>query len=231
MTLAGLDPALYDDCAAWQANPGWRHVYDRLLIAETTGVLSAPLGVPLPRPMAVIVKPITNLWGMGRGARSHDPNEDLPYDPGYMWQEALTGRHVSVDLRLDPHLGRAVWQATSVGQPDPDRFGRFSMWELLGPDRLPETDTVERWALANLRHYAGPCNIELIGGRIIEVHLRLTQDWLEAGVYGPHDTKPPPRATLIPEWSDDESKGDHGRIGYTVHRVGEKSEKALDEVM
>jgi len=64
--------------------------------------------------------------------------------------------------------------------------------------------------------------VELIGGRVIEVHLRLTQDWLESGVYGPHDTQPPSRATLIPAWSDDDSEGDHGRIGCTVHRVGEK---------
>ncbi len=68
--------------------------------------------------------------------------------------------------------------------------------------------------------------MELIGGRVIEVHLRLTQDWLESGVYGPHDTQPPPRATLIPAWSDDDSEGDHGRIGYTVHRLDVTEEVA-----
>ncbi len=223
MTLAGIDPALYDDCAAWQANRAHRWVYSRLAVAETTGVRSAPLGVDAPAGVPLVVKPVMNLHGMGRGARMVPASESVSYEPSMMWQERLSGRHVSVDLRLDPHLGRAVWQATSVGQPHPERFGRFLMWELLGPDRLPETDIAERWALTHLRHYAGPVGVELIGGRVIEVHLRLTQDWLESGVYGPHDTQPPPRATLIPAWSDDDSEGDHGRIGYTVHRVGEKN--------
>jgi hypothetical protein len=219
MTLAGIDPAFYDDAAAWEANPAHRWCYDKLLVAATTGLPAAPLGVDPPaNAFPLVVKPITNIFGMGRGAKLVTA-PPLIYEPGKMWCSYTTGRHVSVDLRLDPHFGRAVWQATSVGQPDPERFGRFSLWELLGADRLPETTIAERWALANLRHYRGPVNIELIGGRIIEVHLRLTQDWLEAGVYGPHDTTPPPRATLIPEWSDDESEGDHGRIGYAVHRL------------
>lgn len=219
MTLDGIDPSLYDDCAAWTAHPRFRWVYDRLLVAETTGVPSGPLGVdPASGSLPVVVKPITNLYGMGRGARLVRPGDPVEYQPGFMWQQALAGRHVSVDMRLDPHTQAAIWQATSVGTPDPVRFGRFALWELI-PGRLPETDTAEAWALAHLKHYAGVLNVELIGGQVIEVHLRLTQDWLEAGVYGPDDTVPPPAAVLIPEWSDDDEDGDHGRIGYTVHRL------------
>lgn len=219
MTLADIDPAIWLDSAAWEANPAHRWVYDKCLVAQTSNILAAPLGVDPPADAHIlVVKPITNLWGMGRGARLMHPAA-IVYEPGMMWSEVVQGRHVSVDMRLDPHRRRVEWQATSVGSPS-ETFGRFDMWELIS-GRLPETATAEAWALAHLRDYAGCCNIELIGNRVIEVHLRLTQDWLEAGVYGPNDTKPPPAATLIPIWSDDETEGDNGRVGYTVHRLGE----------
>ena len=37
--------------------------------------------------------------------------------------------------------------------------------------------TVPRWVARNLAGYTGMANLETIGGRIIEVHLRFTDQW------------------------------------------------------
>jgi hypothetical protein len=130
-----------------------------------------------------------NLWGMGRGAEIADgPSVLGPGDhrPGYMWQKLLTGRHVSTDVMIE--MGVIKWHAQALGIPDGPQ--RFSAW-FLGVDHRAEWDAVDRFVNQHLAGYVGPANFETIGGRIIEVHLRLTRDWLWSGAYDSYPAMPP----------------------------------------
>lgn len=208
--------AATEDTDAWLENPGHRWVYDRLLVAETQSYAHAPLGVA-PSHFPVIVKPITNLHGMGIGARLVSEPDDLGYVPGMMWAAHLEGPHISTDALVD--RGRILWSAQAVGLPS-DRFGRFDLWILHSKPIEPEITVVENWCRAHLSQYSGPINVETIGGQIIEAHLRLSADWQKSGCYGDYRGRPAaaygiplfgklPRKTDIPAaWMDDNQEAD-----------------------
>ena len=175
-----------EDADAWIANPKHRWVYDRLLIAETQTYAHAPLGVT-PKRFPVIVKQITNLHGMGIGARFVSDPDNLDYAPGMMWADHLEGSHVSTDALVD--RGQILWSAQATGVPS-DRFGRFDLWALHDAPIEPELTMVNEWCRVHLGDYAGPLNVESIGGQIIEAHLRLSTDWQRAGCYGDYCGSP-----------------------------------------
>lgn len=211
-----------EDADAWLANPKHRWVYDRLLVADTQAYAHAPLGVT-PSHFPVIVKPITNLYGMGIGARRVSAAKDLIYAPGMMWAAPLEGRHVSTDLLVD--RGEVMWSAQATGFPS-DKFGRFDLWALHSQAVEPELSTIRSWLKAYLADYAGPLNAELIGSQIIEVHLRLSTDWQRAGCYRDYTSHPStaygiplfgrlPRQEDLPgAWLD--SRGESERTAFVV---------------
>jgi hypothetical protein len=57
-----------EDCDAWRWYPKHRHVYDKIAVAFSQGLIAAPHGV-LPPKFPVFSKPIINLKGMGVGSR------------------------------------------------------------------------------------------------------------------------------------------------------------------
>lgn len=175
-----------EDVDAWTANPPHRWVYNRLSVSEVCGVPCGPAGVE-PGEYPVIWKPVINLWGMGRGAEIAEG--PTPHRSGFMWQKLLTGRHVSTDVMVTN--GGVIWHAQALGIAQTPRS--FSAW-FLGVDFYDEWDAVAHFVGAHLAGYSGPVNVETIGGQIIEVHLRLTQDWLSAGAY---DTYPAPAPRMV----------------------------------
>ena len=181
-----------DDAAAWIAYPAARWVYCRLTVALAVGVQAAPAGVD-PFTFPVIYKPTLNLWGMGR--RAYIAHEAVPYEAGMFWSEVLAGRHVSTDAVVEN--GIVLWAAQAIGLSDGP--SRFVAW-FLGDRFEPELEAVACFVRDHLPKHVGAVNVETIGARIIEVHLRLTQDWLQAGAY---DAYPGPceRMLGIPLWS------------------------------
>jgi hypothetical protein len=200
-----------EDAAAWLRYPDHRGVYNRLEVSE-----GAPMGViPSAADFPLIVKPIINLWGMGRGAVRCETMADfeaIGYLPGYMWSRWLSGPHASVDAVIED--GRVVWQAHAWGISS--GVQRFCGW-LVGVDMPSAARALQHFVEGHLQGYTGALNIEMIGGKVIEAHLRLTQDWLAAEAYddfpGParrmvgvpvfsaleHDV---PGATVIPDDGD-----------------------------
>ena len=177
------------DSAAWRLNPGHRHVYDKLRLALEAGLTAAPCGVP---PMdlgvapgdTVFVKPITNLAGMGLDARAMAA-EEVPAEPGRFWCQYLEGAHTSTDCLVED--GEVRWFAHTRGSDEKDA-ARPIYWEI-GVD-LPEREPwIAEWVRRNLAGYSGICNIELIGGRPIEAHLRGSNGFFD--FYGPD---------FIPAW-------------------------------
>jgi len=160
------------DGYAW--NPAQRWVYNKLRIAESQGLECAPHGV---RPLAfpVFSKPIMNLQGMGVGSRvlTDLAHYQRSLTPGHFWMRLLEGEHVSSDVAL-VH-GHAVWWRHCRGKTATG--GTFDYW-LIEAGRRPQLEAyLGGWAQRYLADYTGMLNLESIGERIIEAHLRVADQW------------------------------------------------------
>lgn len=172
------------DTEAWLAFPEQRHLYNKMYIAQSQALRHAPVGVwpqeleqaggeisaDLPYP--IIVKPICNLFGMGTGAvrvtRSADYRA-LFKRAGCFWSEFLHGDFLSVDCVLA--RGEPLWWAAFRAEPTHPWSGAFDHFASL-PEYAPP-DWLRDWLRRELRGYTGCVNVEVIGQRIIECHLRM----------------------------------------------------------
>lgn len=171
------------DAAAWRLNPSHRQVYDKLSLALDAGLTAAPCGVdPVDLGIAaqteVFVKPITNLAGMGLAARGVRADA-VPMEPGSFWCERLRGPHSSSDCLVRD--GEALWFAHTRASDAKDAE-RPVYWHI-GADLSEHEDWLRGWVGRNLKGYTGLCNLELIGGRPIEAHLRGSNGFFD--FYGP----------------------------------------------
>lgn len=158
-----------NDCDVWATCPSdWLWIYDKVIVARRQHILAAPAGISVPRDDWYVVRPITNIRMMSRGAKKmfiHQGDDEAVPD-GFFWSEILTGRHISVDY----HWGE---QALTVEgfRDNPDRLDRFSRWAKVS-DRMP----LPEW-LRDLGQQTQWLNAEYIGDKIIEVHLRYNDDF------------------------------------------------------
>lgn len=174
-------------------------VYDKLILSKYLGHTCGPAGVRLPHPGFYIVKPITNLQGMGLGTYffNFETTDTSSISPGYFWMEIFSGPHLSVDV-VDGETD-VVYQGQSEGPQ------RFSKWTLL------DVEVYHPQFIVDLSKKYHTVNYEMIGGHIIEVHLRANPDWQN------HKAKqliPIWKGDPIPENFVDDPDGD--RIGFEV---------------
>ena len=157
------------DSDVWSTCPrDWLWIYDKLIVARKQGILAAPAGIPVPNPNTYIVRPITNIRMMSRGASKQwlTPEDTDLIPDGYFWSECFEGRHISVDF----HYG--IQELTVEGfRDDPNRLDRFSRWQ-----RIDEKHSFPE-ILGNLWQLTPWVNVEYIGNKIIEVHLRWNDDF------------------------------------------------------
>lgn len=157
------------DDGAWECYPKFRWVYNRIDVALSQGIVCAPVGVT-PKKYPVFLKPITNLYGGGFCARTaHSAEEYQKYEhlSGYFWMECLEGEHLSHDIIMSNGDISATFtfRGHSLGK------GMFDFWETIeGNDAI---HYVKKWAIKHLHGFTGCVNIETLGGRIIECHLRM----------------------------------------------------------
>ncbi|MDH3229257.1 MAG: hypothetical protein OEN55_05660 [Alphaproteobacteria bacterium] len=163
-----------DDGDAYDLFPQHRWIYNKLLIAESQGIRCAPHGLA-PPDFPVFSKPIYNMRGMGTGSRVIRSLEQWRrrQAPGHMWMELQTGPHVSTDAAVVD--GTAVWWRHVTGEPL--KGGTFDYWTVHAEARPEIEDYCGEWLTRNLRGYTGMINFETIGGRIIECHLRFSDQW------------------------------------------------------
>ncbi|MBM4268220.1 MAG: hypothetical protein FJ144_16675 [Deltaproteobacteria bacterium] len=173
-------PIPTDDPDSWELYPRHRWVYNKLLVCETQGLEHAPHGVP-PRSYPVFSKPIYNLRGMGAGSRVLASAKEYEEHrlPGHMWMPLLEGEHVSTDVAVV--RGEPRWWRHVVGEVVGD--GMFDYWTVLAAPRAEIEAYCGEWTRRHLGDYTGMLNFETIGGRIIEVHLRFSDQWPD--LYGP----------------------------------------------
>ena len=163
-----------EDSDAWLWYPDHRWVYDKIAVARSQELEAAPHGVPPPR-FPVFSKPIINLKGMGIGSRILRSPEDYEQNltAGYMWMTLLEGRHVSSDVAVvdgEPHWWRHV-----TGEPGGE--GTFEHWTVHAAREAAIEEHCGAWIRRHLRGFTGILNTETIGGRMIEVHLRMSDQW------------------------------------------------------
>ncbi len=201
-----------EDSDAWEWNPGQRWLYDRIAVAASQGLAAGPHGTKPPS-FPVFSKPIVNLKGMGVGAHVIRSEEEYQrsHSPGHMWMTLLEGTHVSSDVAVV--AGNAGWWRHAQGLPSGE--GTFDRWTI-DPDREPALEVrLEAWLNRHLADYTGMVNIETIGGFIIEVHLRLTDQWPD--LYGPGWVEAVVRLYERGLWSFDDA---HRHRGYSVVLFG-----------
>ena len=163
-----------DDGDAYRWHPLHRWVYNKLLVAESQGLACAPHGVA-PTRYPVFSKPIFNLEGMGVGSRLlRDAREyEAHSTPGHLWMEWLEGEHVSTDAAV---IGGGVhWMRHALGHTLPG--GTFDHWIIEASPRDAHAAYCTDWITRHLAGYTGMVNLETIGGRIIEAHLRFSDQW------------------------------------------------------
>jgi hypothetical protein len=167
---------------AWincETNDLW--LFDKLILSRKLGYKCGPAGVPVPTPGNYIVRPVTNIIGMGKGASfkyiEHD-TKDLP--TGSFWCQIFEGRHLSVDY----HYGSPILTVEGFRNPG-DPLWKFSKWQKCAEHLFMPIE------LSVLRKFEY-VNIEYIGKRVIEVHLRGNPDFVHGNT------------VAIPVWNDDD---------------------------
>ncbi|MDO8511370.1 MAG: hypothetical protein Q7S55_04340 [Nanoarchaeota archaeon] len=157
------------DEAAWNHFEKHRWIYLKLNVALSQEIRCAPIGFD-PDDYPVFVKPICNLLGMGVGARkvsNYEEYKGCQNLSGYFWMEHLEGEHLSHDfvLRQGEPVFYSCFRGHSVGK------GVFDSWESLNPENNVKT-YVQNWLEKYLGDYTGCVNVETLGSKIIECHLR-----------------------------------------------------------
>ncbi len=169
-----------EDGDAYLWYPRYRWVYNKLSVAESQGLDCAPHGLEPPH-FPVFSKPIYNMRGMGSGSkllRSLAEYKDAQR-PGHMWTTLLEGEHVSTDVAVVD--GDPRWWRHTTGDPLPG--GMFDHWVVSAEAQLQLEAYCGEWIRTHLAGYTGMLNLETIGGRIIETHLRFADQWPD--LYGP----------------------------------------------
>jgi hypothetical protein len=169
-----------DDVDGYKFNPRHRWIYDRLRVAQSQALECGLEDSPPPR-YPVFCKPVTNLKGMGVGTSVLESARDFIENcrPGNFWTTLLTGDHVSTDWAVVD--GETAWCRHTHGIPGVG--GTFDYWIIEARPRRRLERYCRAWIRANLADYTGMLNIETIGGRIIEAHLRFADQWPD--LYGP----------------------------------------------
>jgi hypothetical protein len=170
-----------DDADAWRLYPEHRWIYNKLLVAESQGIECAPHGID-PVHYPVFSKPIINLDGMGIGSRTLWSREDYQshLSAGHMWMRLFSGEHLSSDAAVVDGKVQGIRHARGFSLPG----GLFDYW-IIEADRRPALEAyLCAWIERHLPRHTGMVNLESIDGRIIEAHLRVTDQWPD--LYGQH---------------------------------------------
>jgi hypothetical protein len=165
--------AVTDDVTAWHRWPQWRWIYDKTELAHLQGLVHGRMPMVPPR-YPVVLKPSTNLYGMGWQAYVLHTHDDYVRHWGHtgMWMPLLSGTHWSLDLVVVD--GAVQWWTAWRGTPACRGFGLFQAWNWEHQPAAVHAivDTVSALLLPRLGGYSGCFNVEAIGETLIEAHLR-----------------------------------------------------------
>jgi len=156
-----------------------------------------PSGVPPSISGQYVVRPVYNISGMGVGAslQQIEAGDVSKVPPGYFWVEKFEGPHITVDLKFKNDI-RPKWEVVSCyqGWKESGELTHFSRW-------TKETFDLDIPYQINELSSVPVINLEFIGDRLIEVHLRGNPD--------------PQCDEIIPIWEGEECRVDNlSDMGY-----------------
>jgi hypothetical protein len=128
-----------------------------------------------------------------------------------MWMQLLSGDHLSTDAAVVE--GQVRWVRHTVGAPL--EGGMFDYWTVLAEARPEVEQYLATWVHTYLPRYTGMLNVETIGGRIIEVHMRFADQWPD--LYGTGWVEALVKLYAQGVWEFDDSDR---RDGYSVVLFG-----------
>lgn len=196
---------MYDDDIAWeQADPEDRWIYDKLALSQRLGYRCGPAGINVPYPGTYIVRPRTNLQGMGRDAGYQvlvDATDHLPEN--HFWCELFTGRHLTVDY-IDGEQVNCFEGYRHNTRP----LYKWNKWV------RQDVEIPYPMILGKTFKYV---NCEFIGDKLIEVHLRLNPDARYGSdvlipVWERQDNTPPDGMVFVED-------PDYHRLGFFIRAV------------
>ncbi len=201
-----------EDGDSYALYPQFRWIYNKLSLAESQGLVCGLHGMS-PSSFPVFSKPVYNMRGMGTGSRvlRTDKEYERNQRPGHFWMPLFEGEHVSTDVAVVS--GQPRWWRHVVGQPIGE--GKFDYWTVLGESRPEIESYCGRWLEEHLAGYTGMVNLETIGGRIIEVHLRFADQWPD--LYGERWVDALVKLYVDKVWEFDDAER---RDGYSVVLFG-----------
>ena len=186
---------VHDD-VVYLLNPQHRKWFNKLWFSESLGYNCGPCGVAPHKSGWYVVRPIMNLSGMSVGARKQYIEKDdcTKVEPGYFWCEWFSGPQYSVTYeRRD-----SVWKQQScwMGTKNENNLSMFTRWSRM------EYLSFELPKLFDELLDVSAINVEFIGTRPIEAHLRVSPD--------------PDYDEFIPVWQGQEKTIDKYReMGYS----------------
>jgi hypothetical protein len=142
--------------------------YNKLLISNLQNESAKPCPIK-PDKYPVVIKPIYNLLGMG--LKSFKVNNKEEYnklsDSGLFFTKYYKGKHFSWDFILLE--GKILYSTKFFGKKK--LFGSFEYWIERHVGRIPNNVNI----ILNyfFSKHTGVVNMETIGGKVIEVHLRM----------------------------------------------------------
>ena len=218
-----------EDGDAYMMFPKYRWIYNKLMVAESQGIDCAPHGFE-PHSYPVFSKPIYNMRGMGAGTQIFRSYNDymLGQLPGHMWSELFEGEHVSTDVAVV--AGEPKWWRHVTGEAMGD--GVFDYWSVLAAHR-PELEAYcGDWLRTHFRGYTGMVNFETIGGRIIEGHMRFSDQWPDLYGKGWTDALVRLYSEGVWDYADDDREDGYSVVLFGAHGVPYKHPpKALVEAL
>lgn len=198
------------DYDAYLSYPKFRWTYNKLLVAERQGLLCAPHGVT-PLDFPVFSKPIYNLNTMGADSRTlRNISEYREHrKAGHMWSELLVGDHISTDVLVRD--GTVLWHSHTQGHPLEE--GTFDRWDVNVQYHENLAQYLQGFIKKHFGGFSGPMNLETIGGKIIEIHLRFSDQWPD--LYPPDFMEAVVRLSAGPFFMGDQALPTQP-IGYSV---------------
>ena len=201
---------------AWRLFPQYRWTFNKLEVAESQGLACGLHGMDPPT-YPVFSKPVYNMRGMGVGSRIlRSAKEYQRYlRPGHIWMDLLEGEHVSSDIAVVK--GEARWWRHVLGKALED--GKFDYWTILAESRPEVESYCGEWIKRNLADYTGMVNLETIGARIIEVHLRFADQWPDLYGKGWLEALVRLYAEGLWDYADDDRRDGYSVVLFGAHGV------------
>ena len=162
------------DATAFNQNPNYNYVYDKLWVAKSQNINSGELKNFSGTNFPIFIKP---RWGHKTSSSRNchiinNAKQLKPYmsKPDMMWSDFITEREGMTDFIL--LHGRIVYQLTYDYLDNVDGFS--DKYKYISSDNKPPTIIIS-WVQKYLPGYTGALNIQYRGDKIIEVSLRLAR--------------------------------------------------------